>query len=289
VERLTARLPGRHVLVNAAVDGGFPNHHPDPAIPANLVQLGEAVRAHGCDLGVAFDGDGDRIGVIDATGEPLPSDLLLLFLAADLLRGHPGAAIVGDVKCSRLLFDGIAQLGGRPLIAPSGYVLIREALRREGALLGGELSGHMFFADRWRGVDDALYAAVRTLTALSRAGVSLREFRAALPPTFVTPEVRLACHGAEAKVAAVARRLAPDTAFDTAMGLRRATGDGWWLLRASATEAKVTCRCEAATAEGLRAVQTEASDALVACGLAPPDDWPQPTRAGSASSDSASR
>src|SRR5207253_8497490 len=126
VARLIGRLPGRHVLINAEVDGRFPNHHPDPAVPQNLAQLGQAVRAAGCELGVAFDGDGDRIGVVDETGTPVPSDLLLLFLAQDLLRDAPGATVIGDVKCSRLLFDGVAARGGRPAIAPSGYVLIRE-------------------------------------------------------------------------------------------------------------------------------------------------------------------
>ncbi|MFL5296899.1 MAG: phosphomannomutase/phosphoglucomutase [Phenylobacterium sp.] len=273
VRALTARLAGAHVLLNDAVDGSFPNHHPDPAVAANLEQLGSAVRNDGCELGIAFDGDGDRIGVVDETGTPLPSDLLLLYLAVDLLRGRPGAGVVGDVKCSQLLFDGVRDLGGRPVIAPSGYVLIRQAMRRERAELAGELSGHMFFADRLNGVDDALYAAVRTLAALSRTGESLAAFRARLPAALATPELRIACPSAERIVRETAARAAPGAPFDPAMGLRKTTPDGWWLLRASGTEPKITCRCEATTPERLRALQRTVARELVASGLEAPEGW----------------
>ena len=273
VGRLIERLPGRHVLINAQVDGRFPNHHPDPAEPKNLVQLGRTVREHGCELGVAFDGDGDRIGVVDETGAPLPSDLLLLFLARDLLRDAPGATVIGDVKCSRLLFEGVAEHGGRPVIAPSGYVLIREAMRREQALLAGELSGHLFFAGEWRGVDDALYAAVRTLLALSRRDGTIGDFRRSLPATVTTEELRMPCARAPQAVRLIARRVSPQGAFDPAMGLRMETPDGWWLLRASGTEAKLTGRCEAATPAGLERLQAEVTGELAAAGLEAPAEW----------------
>lgn len=265
VEQLVRRLPGRHVLLNTAVDGRFPNHHPDPAVAANLAQLGQAVRDNGCDLGIAFDGDGDRIGVVDEAGEPLWADQLLLLLACDLLERRPGAAVVADVKSSRRLFEGVSACGGRPVMAPSGYVLVREAMRRERALLAGELSGHIFFAD-WHGTDDALYAAIRTLAALSRRDRSLGDFRRALPPSCATPELRLPCPNAAEVVREAADRLdLPD--LDPAMGIRRDTEDGWWLIRASGTEPKITCRCEADTPDALDRVQASLRAHLKACGV----------------------
>ena len=267
VERLVRRLPGRHVVINAEVDGRFPNHHPDPAVAENLSQLAATVRAHGCDVGIAFDGDGDRIGVVDETGEPVWSDQLLLFLACDLLKLRPGASVVADVKSSRLLFDGVQACGGRPVMAPSGYVLVREAMRRARAPLAGELSGHIFFAD-WHGADDALYAALRTLQALSRTGRSLSAFRRTLPPSYATPELRIPCPDAAWVVRETAERLAiPDDEFDPAMGLRREVAGGWWLIRASGTEPKVTCRCEGETPEALERVKASLFAHLRVCGV----------------------
>jgi phosphomannomutase len=188
---LVARLPGEHHLINDAIDGRFPAHHPDPSVPENLSQLREAVRARGADLGIAFDGDGDRIGVVDADGEIVWPDQLLLFLAQAILKDHPGAPIVFDVKSSRVLADGIAEAGGRPVLSPSGYVLIRRRMLEVGAPIGGEMSGHLFYADRWYGTDDALHVAMRLLAAL--AGADLSAFRRGLPRTFATPELRLRC------------------------------------------------------------------------------------------------
>jgi phosphomannomutase len=255
VEALVARLPGRHVTLHTTVDGRFPAHHPDPAVEANLGDVRAAVAAEGCDLGLAFDGDGDRIGVVDGEGAVLWADQHLLFLAGDVLRERPGAAIVADVKSSRVLFDGVRALGGRPVMAPSGYVRVQAAMRDAGAVLGGELSGHIFYADRWHGVDDAVYVAVRTLCALAASGASLADFRRSLPATVYTPELRIACPDGRkaAVVGEVGERLeAEGAAVDRADGLRVETADGWWLLRASGTEPKLTCRCEAADAAGWR-------------------------------------
>ncbi|HEY8618334.1 phosphomannomutase/phosphoglucomutase [Phenylobacterium sp.] len=270
VERLVRRLPGEHRLLNAHVDGRFPAHHPDPAVAENLVQLAEVVLAEGCDLGVAFDGDGDRIGVVDAQGRILWADQLILLLARDLLARRPGATVVADVKCSKVLFDGVRQAGGRALISPSGYVHVREAIQAEGALLGGELSGHIFFADGWGGVDDALYAAVQTFLAVSRLPGGLASFRDSLPPTFTTPELRIPCPEARKAevVAEVARALAEEGAvFDPALGLRVEGPDGWWLLRASGTEPKLTCRCESLHPDGLERLRVELKRRLAGCGL----------------------
>jgi len=270
VERLAPRLPGRHRLLNSRVDGRFPAHHPDPAVAANLSQLADAVVSGGCDLGVAFDGDGDRLGVVDAEGRILWADQLLLLLARDLLQRRPGATVVADVKCAKVLFDGVARAGGRAVLSPSGYVLVRETMQAEQALLGGELSGHIFFAENgW--VDDALYAAIRTFLAVSRLPGGLVAFCESLPPSFATPEIRLACpeHRKAEVVAQVADRLAGrGGVFDPRLGLRVERPDGWWLLRASGTEPKLTCRCEALHPDGLDRLRAELRAELAQSGLA---------------------
>jgi phosphomannomutase len=275
VERLTARLPGRHTLLYAEVDGRFPNHHADPAVEKNLADLRAAVLREGCDVGLAFDGDGDRVGVVDEEGEVIWADQLLLYLAGELLEANPGATVVADVKSSAVLFEGVRAQGGRAVMAPSGYVLVREAMRREGALLGGELSGHIFYADRWDGTDDGLYVAARLLCALSRnlqqGGPSLAAFRRALPPIVATPELRVPCPEPKksAVVQAVAARLrARGLPVDPALGLRVDTPDGWWLLRASGTEPKLTLRCEGRDAAALARVKAALADELAAAGVA---------------------
>jgi phosphomannomutase len=246
---LTARLPGQHTLLNDKVDGRFPGHHPDPSVPENLRELQAAVLGGGADLGIAFDGDGDRIGVVDSTGEIVWPDQLLLLLARGALQERPRTCVVADVKSSRVLFEGIARAGGRAVMAPSGYVLVRAAMLREGASLAGEMSGHIFFSDCWHATDDALFVAMRLLMTLGLQGCSLAEFRSGLPRTYTTPELRLECPEARKQqvVGEVVTRLAAEgIAVDTTDGLRVTSEDGWWLLRASGTEARLTARCEAA-------------------------------------------
>ena len=270
VERLVRRLPGRHVLLSTTVDGRFPDHHPDPAVEANLAPLQAAVRREGCDVGLAFDGDGDRIGVVDETGAVVWADQLLLFLAGGLLCEHPGAVVVADVKSSGVLFEGVERLGGRAQVAPSGYVLVREAMARHGARLGGELSGHIFFSEYGDGTDDALYVAVRVLCELGRRGAPLSAFRASLPVRVATPELRIPCP--EPRKAAVVREVAARTAarggdHDPQLGLRVRSDDGWWLLRASGTEPKLTARCEAPDAEALERLVDDLRGELGASGV----------------------
>jgi len=252
---LTQRLPGKHTLLNAVVDGRFPAHHPDPSVAENLRELQAAVLAERADLGIAFDGDGDRIGVVDSTGTIVWPDQLLLLLALEVLDSRRGAAIVADVKSSRVLFDEVARHGGRAVMAPSGYVRVRDAMLREQAPLAGEMSGHIFFSDCWHSTDDALFVAMRLLLALGRRRHSLAEFRTSLPPTEATPELRLPCpeHRKAQVISEVAARLSCSDGvhIDTTDGLRVTTEDGWWLLRASGTEPKLTVRCEAATGAGL--------------------------------------
>jgi len=271
IESLTQQLPGRHVLLNAEVDGRFPAHHPDPAVAQNLQQLQQAVLAERADLGIAFDGDGDRIGVVDSEGVILWPDQVLLFLAMDLLRQYPGATIVGDVKSSRVLFSEVDRLGGRPVMAPSGYVLVRQAALRERALLAGEMSGHILFADCWHRTDDALYVAMRLLTALGRVDVSLAHFRAGLPVTVATPEMRIPCpeNRKTAVVREVRARLMREGAdVNTIDGLRVTTPQGWWLLRTSGTEAKLTARCEAGDPAGLELLRAQLVSQLRHSGVA---------------------
>src|SRR5579864_6388159 len=193
VSALTKKLPGTHHLINAAIDGRFPAHHPDPTIAENLVQLQEEVARCGCDLGIAFDGDGDRIGVVDAKGRIFWGDQLMIVLARDVLTRHKGAPILADVKASDVLFDEIARAGGKPVMLPTGHSPIKAKLAELNAPLAGEMSGHIFFGDGYYGFDDAVYVAVRLLDILARNGESLADIADSLPAMFNTPELRLDC------------------------------------------------------------------------------------------------
>jgi phosphomannomutase len=275
IGKLTAHLPGRHDLLNARVDGRFPAHHPDPAVAENLRELQAAVLARGADLGIAFDGDGDRIGVVDDSGAIVWPDQLLLLLARDALAAHPGATVVADVKSSRVLFEGIERLGGRPVMAPSGYVLVREAMMREGAPLAGEMSGHIVYADCWNCTDDALQVAMRTINAVSCLPSGLAAFRRELPSTCSTPEIRFPCpeRRKQAVMREIAARLAARGAeVCTVDGVRVTTRAGWWLLRASGTEPKLTARCEAADPAGLEELRAALAWQLDASGVECPAD-----------------
>ena len=270
----TARLSGRHVLLNAEIDGRFPAHHPDPTVPQNLDQLRRAVVAQGLDLGIAFDGDGDRIGAVDGEGAILWADQLMILLAEDVLRDRPGAPVIGDVKASQTLFDSIAAAGGRPVLSPSGYTVIRARMLAENAPLAGEMSGHIFFNDRWTGYDDALYVAMRTLAVLARTGESLASFRARLPAAVSTPELRIPCAEERKAVilAAIGERLRRSGAeIDETDGLRVREEGGWWLLRASNTQAVLAGRCEAVDERHLSKIVDGVSALLAEHGLELPD------------------
>jgi phosphomannomutase len=270
VQQLTARLPGRHILLNDRIDGTFPAHHPDPTIPENLVQLQEAVARERCALGIAFDGDGDRIGVVDSQGRILWGDQLMVVLAQDVLTRHPGAPILADVKASQVLFDEIARMGGRPVMAATGHSLIKAKLAETGAPLAGEMSGHIFFADGYYGFDDAVYVAVRLLGILSRGHHSLDEMRDRLPAVVNTPELRFPCPEARKfeVVREVRERLRRAGAEITDIdGVRVRTPDGWWLLRASNTQAVLVARAESATEAGLARLKSELAAELAASGV----------------------
>jgi phosphomannomutase len=272
--RLVAGLPGTHTVLNGSIDGTFPAHHPDPTVPRNLEQVIAEVRARGADLGIAFDGDADRIGVVDDTGEILFGDQILVVLARDVLRAHPGATIISDVKASQVLFDEIARAGGTPLMWKTGHSLIKAKMAETGSPLAGEMSGHIFFADKWYGFDDALYAAVRLLGIVARMGGKLSAVRAALPHVVNTPEVRFDCDDARkfAVITEVATRLREAGADVSDIdGVRVTTPDGWWLLRASNTQAVLVARAEARDAAGLERLKSALVTQLAASNLPAPD------------------
>ncbi len=273
-EMLVRRLPGTHTVINAAIDGRFPNHHPDPTVPKNLEQLIAAVAEKGADLGIAFDGDADRIGIVDNEGSIFFGDQLLVVLARDVLKQHPGATIIADVKASQVLFDEVAKAGGVALMWKTGHSLIKSKMAETGAPLAGEMSGHVFFADKWYGFDDAPYSAVRLLGIVARMTGQLSDVRAAFPAVVNTPELRFDCAEARkfAVVGEVKDRLAASGArVQDVDGVRVLTEDGWWLLRASNTQAVLVARAEASSEAGLERLKADIAAQLQASGLAAPD------------------
>ena len=267
---LTSRLPGEHFLLNEKIDGTFPAHHPDPTVEENLEQLKACVRDNNCDLGIGFDGDGDRIGVIDGAGRVLWGDQLLSIFAADVLKTHAGASIIADVKASQVLFDEIARLGGVPVMAPTGHSIIKSKMAELKSPLAGEMSGHIFFADHYYGFDDALYAAIRLLDILARSDKSIGEMRDALPQVVNTPEIRFDVSEARkfAVVDEVKARLSKtDAQVDDTDGVRVLGPDGWWLLRASNTQNVLVVRCESETEDGLERLKETVAAQLASCGV----------------------
>lgn len=270
LERLVARLPGEHHLLYTEVDGNFPNHHPDPTVEENLVDLKALVRDKQLDFGIAFDGDGDRIGAIDGKGRVIWGDQLLMIYAQDLLQRQPGATIIADVKASRALFDSVREHGGKPLMWKTGHSLIKSKMKETGSPLAGEMSGHVFFADTYYGYDDALYAGVRLIAAAARLGRSVTELRGAMPAMINTPEMRFQVDETRkfAAIKEVEARLAnTDAEVDGTDGVRVTNEDGWWLLRASNTQDVLVARAESDTAEGLERLMAEIDEQLRLSGL----------------------
>jgi phosphomannomutase len=270
---LTKKLPGKHILLNEKIDGRFPSHHPDPTVPENLQQLMDAVRANNCDLGVAFDGDGDRVGAVDGQGKVLWADQMMILFAREVLRSKPGATIIADVKSSEVLFEEIRKAGGKPLMWKTGHSHIKSKLAEVNAPLAGEFAAHIMFADRYYGFDDALYAAVRLIGLVGRADRTLADMRVSLPTMINTPEVRF--ETAEDRKFAVVdeikqRLRAAGADLNDIDGVRVRTKDGWWLLRASNTQAMLVARCEANDAAGLDRLKAQLNAALTSAGATPP-------------------
>jgi phosphomannomutase len=270
LEILTARLPGEHFCLFTEVDGNFPNHHPDPTMPENLEDLQKLVAEKNLDFGIAFDGDGDRIGAIDGEGRIIWGDQLLMIYAEDLLRDRPGSTIIADVKASRALFERVAELGGEPLMWKTGHSLIKSKMKETKAPLAGEMSGHVFFADTYYGYDDALYAGVRLIAAAARLGKSVTALRGEMPDVLNTPEMRFQVDESRkfAAIDEVKQRLqGTDADVNDTDGVRVTTTDGWWLLRASNTQDVLVARAESDSEEGLQRLLRQIDEQLAASGL----------------------
>ena len=270
LELLVAKLPGEHHCLFTEVDGTFPNHHPDPTEEKNLADLKALVAGKKLDFGVAFDGDGDRIGVVDGLGRVIWGDQLLMIYAEDLLRMLPGATIIADVKASQALFDKVSRLGGQPLMWNTGHSLIKSKMKETGAPLAGEMSGHVFFAHEYYGYDDALYAAIRLIAASARLGKSVTQLRGEMPALVNTPELRFQVDEARkfAVIGEVKERLAAAGAdVDSTDGVRVSTQDGWWLLRASNTQDVLVARAESNDQAGLDRLLAQIDAQLAASGL----------------------
>jgi phosphomannomutase len=272
VDRLVKLLPGEHHTLYTEVDGHFPNHHPDPTEEKNLADLKALVKEKGLDFGIAFDGDGDRIGAVDGEGRVVWGDQLLAILAEPVLREEPGATIIADVKASQALYDRIAELGGKPLMWKTGHSLIKTKMKETNSPLAGEMSGHIFFAHDYYGFDDALYAAIRLIRAVRLLGGSLTALKSAMPMMVNTPEMRFqSSEDRKFKVVEeVLDRLAADGAdVNRTDGARVNTPDGWWLLRASNTQDVLVARAEAKDEAGLERLMGQINDQLARSGVEP--------------------
>ncbi|HLD77332.1 MAG TPA: phosphomannomutase/phosphoglucomutase [Rickettsiales bacterium] len=260
IKKISSKINAKHFLLFAEIDGNFPNHHPDPTVEKNLQDLKQKILQEKCDIGIAFDGDGDRIGVMDDEGEILWGDQLLIFYAREVLQKNKGATIIADVKASKVLFDEIAKAGGNALMWKTGHSFVKAKMKETHAPLAGEMSGHIFFADKYlskqnHGYDDALYAAIRIINILAKSsGKKLSDLRKSLPKTFSTAEIRIEVDEKEKFI--IADKIKQNVKnqelnINDVDGVRVTTSDGWWLLRASNTQAVLVARCEANSFENL--------------------------------------
>jgi phosphomannomutase len=272
LRRVASKLPGDHVLLYDEIDGTFPNHHPDPTVDENLVDLKRAVLERNYNLGIAFDGDGDRIGVVDEKGDVLRCDSLMTIYAKDVLSRNPGAAIIGDVKCSQVMFDEITRLGGNAIMWNTGHSLVKAKMVAEKAPLAGELSGHIFFKDGYYGYDDALYCAIRLMNAAAETNEPFSSLYAHLPKLFNTPEVRIEVEeegkfDLVPKIAENLKMMANDNfEINDIDGVRVKTPEGWWLLRPSNTQNALVSRVEANSPAALETLKKMVEDQLLTIG-----------------------
>ncbi|AFX98340.1 phosphoglucomutase/phosphomannomutase, C-terminal domain protein [Candidatus Endolissoclinum faulkneri L2] len=271
VTAMVDALPGTHTVLYSEIDGTFPNHYPDPTLPNTLGGLRSAVLSSKADLGIAFDGDGDRIGLIDESGQVICGDQLLAIYATEILTKNPGAAVIADVKASQVLFDHVTNLGGLPLMWCTGHSLIKNKMMKTGALLAGERSGHIFFKDCYYGFDDALYAALRILSLLSTSYRSLSDWNQDLPNMLSTPEIRFSC--AKNQILPVIENVKSlldgrdDISVNNIDGVRVSSKNGWWLLRASNTQDVLVARCEAQSLDTLELLKNEVVRVIRTVGL----------------------
>lgn len=260
---LTERFGVDTKVLFSEIDGNFPNHHPDPTVQKNMNALAKIVVAEGFDLGIGFDGDGDRVGIIDETGRLLYGDEILLLFAKEVLKSRPGAKIVGEVKASKVLYDGIRVAGGEAIMTKIGNTYIRAKMDEVGAILGGETSGHIFFVDNLGGVDDGIVAGLKMieiLAEISSKGQKISDLVKEIPQVFATHDLKLPIDEADKfviidRISAILKQ--EDRDFIDIDGIRIDTNGGWWMLRASNTSAVLTGRCESDTAAGLEDVKKE--------------------------------
>jgi phosphomannomutase/phosphoglucomutase len=267
VQDLLRRLGCEVYELFCEVDGTFPNHHPDPTVPENLTDIIREVKARKADIGLAYDGDSDRLGVIDEHGEIIWGDRLLVLFAREILSRRPGAKVIFDVKCSQVLLDDVRQHGGTPIMWKTGHSLIKKKLYEEQAAVAGEMSGHLFFADGYFGYDDAVYASCRLLQILDRTNAPLSTLLRDLPVTYSTPEIRVTCADEDKfqvveQVTARFQQAEQAREVITIDGARVVFPDGWGLVRASNTQPALVLRFEAKTPEGLEAIQTFVTNTL---------------------------
>ena len=260
--RLYEALGLKPTILFEKPDGTFPNHHPDPTVEHNLVDLKKAVAETGSVVGIGFDGDADRIGVVDKNGRTILGDELLILYGRFVLKEQPGSKIIGDVKCSDRLYADIEKQNGQPIMWKTGHSLIKQKIKTEKAPFGGELSGHIFFADRNYGYDDALYAGLRIVEILSQTGKTISELLADLPEVYNTPELRI--DTTEEKKVSIVNELIekyskPSDEYQTNLidGVRVSYKDGWALARASNTQPVLVLRFESTSKEGLARIQNE--------------------------------
>lgn len=246
------------------MDGTFPNHHPDPTLPEALETLTAKVKESRADVGLAYDGDADRIGVVDDKGNVIWGDKLMIIFSRDILPSHPGAPVISEVKASKLLYDEIERLGGRPIMWKTGHSLIKKKIKEEKALMAGEMSGHIFFADRYFGFDDAIYSSARLLEILSRSEKRLSEMLEDLPQTFSTPEIRIyASDAVKFKIVdEVKNELGQKYPIVDIDGVRAQFPRGWGLVRASNTQEVLVLRFEAETEQDLQVIRREVEKTL---------------------------
>ena len=264
-DKLKIRLPNDNIIINSKIDGCFPNHHPDPSVPENLEQLINIVKSQNCELGIAFDGDADRIGVVTKNGRIIFGDQLLCLFAKDLLRSHSGATIIMDIKVSQVVFDQVMLSGGNPIMWKTGHSLIKTKMFETKAILAGEMSGHIFFADKYYGYDDGIYAAIRLLDILSRTEVSLDDLLNELPNSYNTPEIKIITTDEyKFKIISQIKRQLDDSGinYNDIDGLRVSTNNGWWLLRASNTGPALIARCESLSSKGLKILKSDLATIL---------------------------
>lgn len=270
ITHLCRRLPGQHITLNTKVDGHFPAHHPDPTVPQYMAQLIDAVVKTNAEIGLAFDGDGDRLGIVDNNGRMWLGDELLTFFAGDMLKQQPGCTIVADVKTSQMLFDRVREQGGKGEMCKTGHSLLKARMTETQALLGGDISGHYCFADRYYGYDDGLYAAIRLLDILTRMPKDLATWRLSLPQWHNVPEIRVPCEESEKipVIKAVKQTLkARKISFSEMDGVRVSFPYGWWLLRPSNTESAFSLRYEARTPENLTELREDLYKLLAPFGI----------------------